>query len=58
MIDMHVYVLVYFDDDSDTVLGVYSTFELAYNYAKEHYPNYYYKIERHEIDKIQNINRD
>jgi hypothetical protein len=49
---MNVYVLVYFDDDSDTVLGVYSTYELAYNYAKEHYPEYYYKIQRHEIDKI------
>lgn len=39
---MTVYVLVYFDDDGDNVIGVYSTYDLAFNYAKDRYPKYYF----------------
>lgn len=47
---MKVYVLVYFDEDDDEVVGVYSTYDLAFNYAKDRYPKYYYTIKSFIID--------
>ena len=53
---MKVYVLVYFDEDDDEVVGVYSTLDLAFNYAKDRYPKYYYTIKSFIIDDT--LNRD